>query len=234
VNPSAVTTDAAADGTGSFDIVVNSSLALPGLKADAFGLSQPKSFTVHAKQDDPSEADPSTASAKVQGILIGDHASRATFTLPQVGPDEDIDLFVARKRSDGTFQVVGASTGAAGATEEVTLIAPPAGEYEVWVYGFAVSSADTAAGNPVGVDIVQGRDLTITGIPSGAVPANTPVTLHVAFANAVHSTAPYNAELLLGPDVAPTAVTVPVTINGAPAAPVAPTGTGGGTAPAKK
>jgi hypothetical protein len=82
------------------------------------------------------------------------------------------------------------------------------------------------------VDIVQGRDLTITGIPSGAVPANTPVTLHVAFAHAVQSTAPYNAELLLGPDVAPTAVTVPVTINGAPAAPVAPTG--GGTAPAKK
>ena len=56
VNPTAVASNAAADGTGSFDVTVNSSLALPGLKADAFGLSQPQAFTVHAAQDDPSEA----------------------------------------------------------------------------------------------------------------------------------------------------------------------------------
>jgi hypothetical protein len=48
------------------------------------------------------------------------------------------------------------------------------------------------------------------------VPANTPVTLHVTFAHAVASSTPYKAEILLGPTVAPTAVTVPVTINGAP------------------
>jgi Subtilase family len=215
VNPSAVTANAAADGTGSFDVTVNSSLALPGLKADAFGLSRPRTVTVNAKQDDPAESDPSTASAKVQGIVIGDHASRATFTLPQVGSGEDIDLFVARKGADGTFQVVGSSTGPAGATEKVELIAPPAGEYEVWVYGFQVSDADAAAGNPVGIDIVQGNDLTVTGVPTGAVPANTPITLHVAFENAAASPAPYKAELLLGPDVAPTAVKVPITINGA-------------------
>ncbi|MDX6475232.1 MAG: hypothetical protein QOH95_743 [Gaiellaceae bacterium] len=216
VNPTAVEKTAAADGTGSFDVVVNSSLALPGLKADAFGLGQPKTFTVHAAQDDPAESDPSTATAKVKAITIGDHASRATFTLPQVATGEDIDLFVARKGTDGKFQVVGSSTGPAGATEEVTLIAPPAGEYEVWVYGFQVGAADAAAGNPVGVDIVQGHDLTVTGVPSGPVPANSPVTLHVTFAHAVHSADPYEAELLLGPDVAPTAVTVPVTIHGAP------------------
>jgi len=122
-----VTADAAADGTGPFDGTVNSSLALPGLKADAFGLSQPKSVTVHAKQDDQAESDPSTASAKVQGIVIGNHASRATFTLPQVAAGEDIDLFVARKGTDGAFHVVGSSTGPAGATESVELIAPPAG-----------------------------------------------------------------------------------------------------------
>ena len=234
VNPTSVTANAAADGTGSFDVVVNSSLALPGLKADAFGLSQPSTTVVHAKQDDPAESDPSTASAKVQGIQIGDHASRATFTLPQVSGGEDIDLFVARKTSTG-FQIVGSSTGPAGATEKVELIAPPAGEYEVWVYGFQVSDADTTAGNPVGIDIVQGNDLTVSGVPSGAVPANTPVTLHVTFKNAATSTAPWKAELLLGPTVAPTAVKVPVTINGAPAAGTTTTTTGGGAtvAPAK-
>jgi hypothetical protein len=236
VNPTAVTADAAADGTGSFDVTVNSSLALPGLKADAFGLSQPSETVVHAAQDDQSEADPSTASAKVKGITITDHASRATFTLPNVPDGEDVDLFVAKKNSDGTFSVVGSSTGPAGAEEEVTLIAPPAGEYEVWVYGFTVSAADSAAGNTVGIDIVQGRDLTVTGVPTGSVPANTPVTLHVTFKNAVASADPYEAELLLGPDVAPTAVTVPVTINGAPAAGTTTTTTGGGAtvAPAKK
>jgi hypothetical protein len=216
VNPTAVTSNAAADGTGSFDVTVNSSLALPGLKADAFGLSQPQSFTVHAAQDDPAEADPSTASAKVKNIVIGDHASRATFTLPDVGSAEDIDLFVAYDTGGGHFQVVGSSTGPAGAQESVTLVAPPAGNYEVWVYGFQVSAADAAAGNTVGVDIVQGHDLTVTGIPSGAVPPNTPVHLHVTYAHAAASPKPYEAELLLGPDVAPTAVTVPITINGAP------------------
>ena len=116
VNPSAVTSNAAADGTGSFDMVVKSSLALPGLKADAFGLSQPQSFTVHAAQDDASEADPSTASAKVTGITIGSHAASATFTLPDVGPAEDIDLFVAYDTGGGTSRSSGRRPALPGRT----------------------------------------------------------------------------------------------------------------------
>ena len=58
------------------------------------------------------------------------------------------------------------------------------------MYGFQVSAADSAAGNAVGVDIVQGNDLTVTGVPAGPVPANTPVTLHVTYANAVTSAGP--------------------------------------------
>ena len=69
----------------------------------------------------------------------------------------------------------------------MTLVAPPAGNYQVWVYGFQVSAADAAAGNTVGVDIVQGNDLTVTGVPVGPVPANTPVMLHVTYVNAVTS-----------------------------------------------
>jgi hypothetical protein len=220
VNPTEVESDAAADGTGSFDVTVKSSVDLPGgLKVDAFGLSQPRTETVHAHQDDPSEADPSTATAKVHGIVIGDHASRATFTLPDVGTAEDIDLFVARDTGGGHFEVVGSSLGPAGANEEVSLTDPEPGTYEVWVYGFGVSASDEAAGNTVGIDIVQGNDLTVTGAPTGAVTANTPYTLHVSYVNAVASDDPWLAELLLGPDVAPTAVTVPITINGAPAGP---------------
>jgi len=58
--------------------------------------------------------------------------------------------------------------------------------------------------------------VTLTGVPAGAIPANTPITLHVAYANAGPSAAPYEAELQLGPTAAPTAVSVPVTIAGAP------------------
>ena len=81
-------------GTGTFDVTVESSLDLTGLSADAFGLSQPESVHVNPKQDDSSESDPSSASVKVGPITIGDHASRATFTFPDVLPDEDIDMFV--------------------------------------------------------------------------------------------------------------------------------------------
>ena len=75
-----------------------SSLDLPGVAADAFGLSQPKEITGHASQDNPN--DPSTASVKEH--LTMSHASRATFTL-DVGPN-DIDLFVLYDANhDGNF-----------------------------------------------------------------------------------------------------------------------------------
>ena len=55
---------------------------------------------------------------------------------------------------------------------------------------------------------------TISGLPSGAVAANTPVTLHVTYnkADMVPGQA-YKGELLLGPTTAPTAISVPVTIT---------------------
>ncbi len=219
VNPTTVASTAEADGTGSFDVTVNSSLPLAGLSVDAFGLSRPQSFTVHPKQDDQSEADPSSASDKVTGITIGDHASRATFTFPDVHPGEDIDMFVVYDANhDGQFsngEIVGSSTAPAGSNESVTLTRPGAGDYQVWVYGFQVSAADTTTGNTVGVDVVEGNDLTVTGVPAGPVAANDPITLHVSYANAT-GTGDLKGELQLGPSVAPSAVTIPITVTPAP------------------
>jgi hypothetical protein len=216
VNPTSVSQTAAADGTGSFDVTVNSSVALSGLSADAFGLSSPQSFHVQPSQDDQSEADPSSASAKSPVITIGDHASRATFTLPDVGAGEDIDEFVVYDANhDGKFtndEIVGSSTGPAGNNESVSLTKPAAGDYQVWVYGFQVSAADHDAGNTVGVDVVQGRDITITNPPTGPLAANTPYTLHLTYQHATGTT-PLKGELLLGPTVAPSAVTVPIRIT---------------------
>ena len=186
-----------------------SSVDLPGFAADAFGLSQPKAITGQAHQDNPN--DPSTSSTKENVTLT--HASRATFTL-EVGPN-DLDLYVLYDaNNDGNFtssEVVASSTGGAGTDEEVDLVGPPDGHYQIWVHGWQVAPPGDFT---LGEDIVQGNDLHLTGVPSGAVPANTPITLHVTYAKAdMVSGQSYKGELLLGPSVAPTAVSVPVTIT---------------------
>jgi hypothetical protein len=120
--------------------------------------------------------------------------------------------------NDGQFtndEIVGSSTGPAGSNESVTLIRPLGGDYQVWVYGFQVSATDTTTGNTVGVDVVEGNDLTVIGAPVGEVAANDPITLHVSYANAT-GTGDLKGELLLGPSVAPSAVTIPITVTPAP------------------
>jgi len=135
-----------------------------------FGLSQPVTSTETAHQDNPN--DPSTASVKKTFTIA--HASRATFEVHL--PSNDIDLFVLK---DG--QVIGSSTSATG-DESVSLIRPTDGTYEVWVHGFSVAGTPTF---PRTFDAVQGSDLSVSGVPSGAVPAGTPVTLHVEFAKSM-------------------------------------------------
>jgi hypothetical protein len=195
------------DSDGQFSVTFKSSVGLTGLRADAFGLSQPKTMNEQVKQDDPD--DPSTASVK-ENVTIN-HASRATFTLDV--DSDDVDVFVVYDaNNDGTFgsdEIVGSSTGPAGSDEKVTLIGPADGNYQIWLHGFQVSGTPTY---PLGIDIVQGNDLHITGIPVGPVPANTPVTLDVTYTVPATSGA-YKGELLLGPDTAPSAVSVPVTVT---------------------
>jgi subtilisin family serine protease len=196
-----------AGDSGGFDVTFEAGLDLPGLAADAFGLSQPGVTTETARQDDPD--DPSTASVKKSFTIA--HAGHATISASL--PGEDIDLFVLRDANgDGRFtvgEIVAASATGSG-SESVTLTRPPDGSYQVWVHGFAVSSPQRF---PLTIDAVQGTDLTISGVPSGPLPANTPVTLHVTFDKAMTAGQDYKGELLLGPTAAPTAVTVPITVH---------------------
>jgi hypothetical protein len=113
---------------------------------------------------------------------------------------------------DGNFttdEILAASATVSG-NESVTLTRPPDGNYQVWVHGFAV---DAPQQFPLTIDAVQGNDLTVSGVPSGPVPANTPVTLHGTFNKAMTPGQDYKGELLLGPTTAPTAVTVPITVH---------------------
>ncbi len=206
VSPSSVSVTSAAN-TGSFDVTFKASVDLPGLAADAFGLSQPSVTTQTAHQDDPN--DPTTASVKKNFSLS--HAARVTVSTAL--STSDLDLYVLFDANhDGTFdpsEIVGVSAGATG-DESVTLVSPADGNYQVWVHGFSVSGAPTF---PLTIAPVQGNDLHVTGIPSGPIAAGTPVTLHVTYSKTMVSGKDYFGELQLGPSTAPSALSVPIVIH---------------------
>jgi len=210
LDPGSVDIDSAADA-GSFGVTFTSTLDIDGLSAEAFGLSQPSIFVEATQQDNPN--DPSSASIKHDVTIL--HASTATFTV-DVGSD-DVDLFVVYDaNSDGIFtnsEIVAASTGGSGADEFIELVRPPDGDYQVWAQGWSVAGTPNVT---VGIDVVQGSDMTITGIPVGTITAGTVVNLTVNFSKSMVVGETYFGELLLGPSVAPTALRVPVEITRTP------------------
>ncbi|MET0145219.1 MAG: S8 family serine peptidase [Ilumatobacteraceae bacterium] len=206
VVPSTVEVNTTAD-TGSFDVTFTSGLDLDGLVAEAFGLSQPSVTTETASQDDPNE--PSSASVK-RDVQIS-HAARLRVSTAL--DTDDIDLFVVRDANgDGAFtddEIVASSTTGT-ANESVEIVRPADGAYQVWAQGWSV------AGHPqfkLTIDAVQGTDLTVSGVPAGPVAAGAPVTLTVDFAKPMTAGQAYVGELLLGPSVAPTALSVPIEIT---------------------
>jgi hypothetical protein len=206
VNPASVSVTTAAD-SGSFDVTFKSSLDLPGLAAEGFGLSQPSVTTETAHQDNPN--DPTTASVKKPFTLA--HASRATISVSLAA--NDIDLYIVYDANhDGVFslsEIVGSSAGGTG-NELVTLVNPADGNYQAWVHGYSVTGTPTF---PLTIDTIQGTDLTVSGLPSGAVAAGTPVTIHVLFSKTIAAGQDYFGELQLGPTTAPNALTVPIVIH---------------------
>jgi len=206
VSPDHIEQDTATD-TGSFDVTFRSGLDLDGLAAEGFGLSQPEVTDEVAHQDDPN--DPSTASVKKDITL----AHAGSLTVSTDDPDNDLDLYlVLDQDGDGAFtagEIVAVSAGATG-EESISVSSPADGDYQVWVHGYAVSGTPTFS---LTIDAVQGNDLTVTGIPAGAVPADTPVTLHVEYNKAMTAGQDYFGELKLGPPVAPDLLSVPITIH---------------------
>jgi hypothetical protein len=183
---------------------------LDGLSAEAFGLSQPSVTDEVGQQDDPN--DPSSASIK-KDVTV-DHASRLTVATTLAS--DDFDLFVVRDaNNDGTFtnaEIVAASTTGTS-NEFVELVAPPDGDYQVWVQGWSV------AGTPnlqLLIDAIQGTDLTVSGAPAGPVAAGDEITLTVEFSKSMTAGQTYFGELLLGPPTAPTALKVPIEITRTP------------------
>lgn len=206
VTPTNVDVTSAAD-TGTFELTFESNINLDGLVVEGFGLSQPTTENVTVKQDDPN--DPSSASVKRNLTLM--HASRLSVNFDM--PTDDVDLYVVRDANgDGQFttsEIVGSST-TSSAHEAVTLVRPADGNYQIWAQGWAVSGTPTGV---LKIDPIAGNDITVTGVPSGPIAANTPVTLTGTFNKAMTAGQSYFGEILLGPTVAPTAMRVPVKIT---------------------
>jgi hypothetical protein len=206
VTPTSVV-ETTSDGTGSFDVTFRSTVALDGLAADAFGLSQPTVENVTVQQNDPN--DPSSATVKRPITL--NHAGRLTVRT-QLATD-DIDLFVVRDaNNDGNFtnaEIVAAS--ATGTSNEfVQLSLPEDGNYQVWVQGWAVASPTTAV---LTIDALQGNDMTVSA-PSEPIPAGTSVTVTVTYSKAgMVDGQDYFGLLTLGPPSAPSAINIPIKVT---------------------
>ena len=151
-----------------------------GLTAAGYGLSQPTTSIETAQQDDPN--DPSAASVK-KTVAIS-HASRAVFETHLAG--NDIDLYVLK---DG--QVVGSSLTAQ--RRRARRARPPA-RRDVRGLGPRVRRTGTPTFQ-LTMDIVQGTDLTVSGLPAGAAAGGHARHDPVTYAKAMTSGQDYFGEL---------------------------------------
>ncbi len=186
-----------------------------GIGVLAFGLSQPTVLLNQtALQDNPN--DPCTASwVYTQTISTG---GLLEVTTASTVPGLDIDLYVYRDDGDNVFEcgvdaLMGSSTTPT-AFEKVRLTLPPDGTYWITVHGWNVPGG--SAPFNITINAIQGTDLTVSGVPSGAVNAGAPVSFQVSFSKAVTPPATYYGLVFVGPAVAPTAIQIPVTVHFVP------------------
>lgn len=194
-SPWAVTTP---NATGSGTFTVNSSLALPaGLDVLAFGLSPP-SFEGSVPILDQGTFN-ETFDVSGAGLI------EATINDPTDTPGMDLDLYLERWTGTAWSQV--AVSGGPTAFETVRVRLPVSGLYRVRVFGFAVPGG--AGVFDLFRLVIQGTDLTPTGVPAVPIPAGTATSFDVTW-DVVPTTAPglYVGIVFVGPGSAPTTVEI--------------------------
>lgn len=195
------------------DLSFESSLELPGLAAEGYGLSTPEVLEdQEVSQDDPN--DPTTAS--YQRDLTLAHASSLEVRTQDPGVSGmDLDLYVLYDANgDGVFSFPGEliGSGTTPEAEEVVSIRNPAdGDYQIWVHGWSVPGSPNTF--TLVIDAIQGFDITVDGVPEGPVPADTPVELQVCYQKELSPDDSFKGEVLLGPTVAPGVIVVPVNVT---------------------
>jgi uncharacterized repeat protein (TIGR01451 family) len=184
---------------GSQQVVVQSGLSLPGMVADAYGLGGPTRYSWPM---------PFTGAGTLEYTTDFTVTHAAKIDISVSSPDiSDVDIYLYRK-SGTSWVLIGSSAG--GSADEQIIVNKPADG----VYKLAVDNFSGPAGTVDAVfTIVQGTDLSVTGTTTNTIPANTPITLTVAYNKIMNPGDTYQGSILLGPTTAPGALSIPVTIH---------------------
>jgi hypothetical protein len=186
----------------SLDVPVTfvASLDLPnGLETLGFGLSAPQVYDNQYVAIDDDNFYTFTVN------MAGQMTLRTAPTGSAAG--YDIDLYLERL-SGSTWTSV-AQSGGSTADEFIQLSLPVNGTYRARVNGYAVPAP--ANKYRLTIDVVQGGDVTVSGLPAGAISAGTTVTF-TAHLNNLTWVGQRNGLLYVGPAGSPTAFSVPIVV----------------------
>ncbi|MCS7287476.1 MAG: hypothetical protein NZ653_10140, partial [Anaerolineae bacterium] len=161
----------------------------------AYGLSQPQTWRDVPLSAASGPCDWSYSFTVSNGGLI-----EATAWSNNIG---DIDLYLYR----GATLIAASTTPAAW--ERVRVKRPADGTYRVCV--------DNWSGTPgtfnLDLRVIQGTDLVVSGVPTGTINANAPITFTVTFTKTATPGTTWEGLLYLGPALAPAALEVPVFVH---------------------
>jgi subtilisin family serine protease len=186
-----------------------SGMDLTGLSVQAYGLSQPQEYINQTiLQDDPD--DPMTASWTREYNVSNAERIEVSTTSPN---NIVLDLYLIYDSNNNNIpesnETIAAST-TLYADEDVSVIFPDDGRYWVFVHGWNVPGGSSTF--DCTVNILQGTDLVVSNVPTGAIFADTPYNITVTYA-APNIAGKYSGIIFIGPTNVPTALNVPVTIT---------------------
>ncbi len=197
VAPSALTlVDSADSGAEAIDFATT--MQLNGASAKAYGLSKRLEGAYTIQQD----------ATWTQDFALTDAAFLEVQTWCA---DSDIDLYVY----DGVGDLIAGSESSSG-DEYVRIDLPADDTYTVEVYGYSVFGGEDSF--DISVSHPMGDDMSLSGVPAGAIPADSGFTLDVDWMKARSATlaereGTYEGLVVLGPTEAPSAIQVPVTLR---------------------
>ncbi len=184
-------------------VTVTVSLPLKGLVADAFGLGGPEYLF-----NEPLPFVAPYYEEWHQTFTVTHGAKIEMWTFSSDISDIDMYLYYCGPTGAGPCELRASSTTPT-AMEHVLVMRPEDG---VWLVGIDNWSGPAGHFDLTKV-VVQGYDLSVSGLPIGAIPPNTPVTFTVHFSRPMVPNERYEGLLLLGPPEAPTLKEVPIVIH---------------------
>jgi hypothetical protein len=169
------------------------------LEAIGYGFTQPVHEMVPVTQ---------SLSSYVYYTISADDAYKLEVTTFHPNSNVDADL-VVYYWTGSTWVAVG-SSGRSDSNERVLLTNPPAGDYRVEIYGYAIPGGATDV--QLDVEEISGAGaMTVSGLPSAIVPG-TLYELELHFED-TPDVGVWNGALYLGPEGSPTAIEIPVLLD---------------------